>query len=96
MLINPIFSQEASKEERKLSFWEIPDLQPAFMTASPSNRQDGILVGELGVDAGNKTMILQLAQEIADQKHDEFDSFLIHQVQITHKHQENALLYLYP
>jgi len=34
-------------------------------------------VGELGIDGGNKAMILKLAQEIADTTHGKFDSFLI-------------------
>jgi len=58
-------------------FRDIPILEKAFINASPTDRKDGILVGELGVDGGNKAMILKLAQEIADDKHGTFDSFLI-------------------
>ena len=49
----------------------------AFINAAPRDRKDGILVGELGIDGGNKAMILKLAQEIADTTHGKFDSFLI-------------------
>lgn len=68
---------EATAAEAKLSFWDIPKLKEAFIDAAPTNRQDGLSVGELGVDGGNKEMILKLAQEIADGKHGNFDSFLI-------------------
>ena len=72
------FSQEATKDEMKLSFWDLPDIKPAFISASPGDREDGIFVGALGIDGGNKAMILELAQEIADNKQDNFNSFLIH------------------
>jgi CubicO group peptidase (beta-lactamase class C family) len=39
---------------------------------------DGIEVGELGSDSGNKTAILALAREIAAGQHGEVDSLLIH------------------
>lgn len=71
---------ETTAAEDTLSFRNIPELKEAFISTAPANRQDGILVGELGIDGGNKAMILKLAQEIADNKHDPFDSFLI-----THK-----------
>ncbi|WP_205958036.1 serine hydrolase domain-containing protein [Flavivirga algicola] len=68
---------EATIAESRLSFWEIPYLKKAFINAVPADRNDGVPVGELGVDGGNKAMMLKLAQEIADNKHDPFDSFLI-------------------
>ncbi len=39
---------------------------------------DGIEVGQLGLDSGNKEMILTLAREIAAGQHGEVDSLLIH------------------
>ena len=71
------FAPEATAAEVKLSFRDIPDLKEAFIDAAPRDRKDDIPVGELGVDGGNKAMILALAQEIADNKHGNFDSFLI-------------------
>ena len=68
---------QATADDAKLSFRDIPDLKKAFIDATPADRKDGIPVGELGVDGGNKAMILQLAQEIADNKHNRFDSLLI-------------------
>ncbi|HAS42519.1 MAG TPA: serine hydrolase [Microscillaceae bacterium] len=68
---------EANAAEAKLSFRDIPYLKKAFMTATPADRNDGILVGKLGVDGGNKEMILKLAQEIADSNRKKFDCFLI-------------------
>jgi CubicO group peptidase (beta-lactamase class C family) len=68
---------EATAAEAELSFRDIPYLDKAFIDATPANRKDGILVGELGVDGGNKNMIVKLAKEIADYKHGPYDSLLI-------------------
>ncbi len=67
----------ATTAETTLSFKDIPELNEAFIDAAPSNKKDDIPVGELGVDGGDKVMILKLAQEIADNKLDPNDSFLI-------------------
>ena len=82
ILTNSSFAQQSEGEapettatEDTLSFWDIPNLKEAFIDAAPTARKDGILVGELGIDGGNKAMILKLAQEIADNKHGHFDSF---------------------
>ena len=56
---------------------ESPQLNKAFINPKPEDRNDGLVVGELGVDGGDKELILNLAQEIADHKHGRFDSFLI-------------------
>ena len=69
----------ATPEQAKLSFWDVPDLQPAFVDPSPVQLDDDIDVGAIGTDGGNKRMITALAQEIADQAHGEFDSLLIAQ-----------------
>lgn len=74
---NESSAPEATTAEVKLSYRDIPDLKEAFIDATPSLRNDGILVGKLGIDAGNKSMILTLAQEIADSEHGKFDSLLI-------------------
>jgi len=68
---------EATAAEAELSFRDIPHLKKAFIDSSPADRKDAISVGELGVDGGNKAMIVKLAQEIAYNKHDSFDSLLI-------------------
>lgn len=52
-------------------------LEKAIIDSTPANRRDGLIVGELGVDGGNKDMIITLAQDIAEGKYDEFDSLLI-------------------
>jgi len=54
-----------------------PISKKAFIDATPTDRKDGIHVGDLGVEGGNKPMILQLAQEIADNKYGNLDSLLI-------------------
>ena len=68
---------EATADGSEVPFWDIPNLEEAFINAAPTDRKDGIPVGELGVDGGDKAMILALAREIADNKHGNFDSFLV-------------------
>lgn len=68
---------EATAAEAKGSFRDIPTLEKAFIDAAPVDRKDGIPVGELDVDDGNKAMIVQLAEELADGKHGNYDSMLI-------------------
>ncbi|MGL1886897.1 MAG: serine hydrolase [Reichenbachiella sp.] len=70
-------SPEATVSETTLSFKDIPDLKEAYINAAPTDRKDGISVGELGIDGGNKAMIIKLAQEIADNNDGKFDSYLI-------------------
>lgn len=80
ILANCGFAQKAPKAtaiDRSGSFWDIPDLTKAFITTSPSKQKDGISVGKLGAKRVNTEMILKLAQEIAENKHGEYDSFLI-------------------
>ncbi len=68
---------QATAAEAELSFRDVPYLDKAFIDAAPTDRKDGISVGELGVDGGNKDMIVKLAQEIADNNHGDYDSLLI-------------------
>lgn len=82
--LNTVFAQqsngpapEAKGNEATLSFGDIPELKDVYITASPTKGDDGIPVGELGDDGGDKAMILQLAQEIANGKLGNFDSYLI-------------------
>ena len=68
---------EVTAEEAALSFRDIPYLDKAFIDPTPATREDAIVVGELGVDGGDKDMIVELAQEIADGKYGRLDSLLI-------------------
>ncbi|MEP2447181.1 MAG: serine hydrolase [Balneola sp.] len=63
--------------DKELSFWVVPQLNNAFIDVAPEDRNDGLVVGELGADGGDKEMILKLVEEIVDLKHGRFDSFLI-------------------
>lgn len=56
----------------------LPNLKRPFLDIAPEDMADGIEVGELGSDSGNKTAILELAREIAAGQHGEIDSLLIH------------------
>ncbi len=87
ILTNSSFAQqsdspapEATAAEAKISFWDLPYLKEAFIDTTPADRKDGLAVGELGVNGGNKDMIVKLAEEIADSMHGLYDSMLI-----THK-----------
>lgn len=68
---------EATAEEARLSFRDTPYLKEAYIDTAPKDRKDDIPVGELGVDGGDKAMVLKLSQEIADNNDGKFDSFLI-------------------
>ena len=72
-----IKAPEVSTAQATLSYSEIPYLDKAFIDATPADRKDGILVGELGIDGGNKNMIVKLAKKIAEHKHGSYDSLLI-------------------
>lgn len=60
-----------------LKVWDVPHLETAFIDTTPADRNDGLIVGELGVNGGNKDMIVKLAQEIADGQHGKIDGLLI-------------------
>ena len=64
-------------DDDDLKFWDVPELEKAFVHTAPKDRNDGLVIGKLGVDGGDKGMIVKLAQEIADGQHDEIDSLLI-------------------
>lgn len=74
---NDMPAPKATAADTAVSFWDMPYLEKAFVDTTPAVREDAIPVGELGVDGGNKDMIVKLAQEIADKKHGLFDSLLI-------------------
>jgi CubicO group peptidase (beta-lactamase class C family) len=67
---------EASPADSKVSFWDMQYLNDAFIDTTPENRKDDVIVGELGID-GNKDLIVNMAQEIAENKEGKFDSVLI-------------------
>lgn len=68
---------EATAADTAVSFWKMSYLEKAFIDTTPADRKDGVPVGELGVDGGNKHMIVKLAEEIADKKHGLYDSMLV-------------------
>lgn len=79
-LIGTITSSEAEtllNDSSPIGFLKVPQLNKAFMNTKPEDRNDGLEVGEMGVHGGNKDMISDLAEEIADGKYGRYDSFLI-------------------
>jgi len=75
---NKNFAPEATAAQSILSFRDIPYLDAPFIDTAPVDRNDGIQVGELGIDGGNKEMVVKLAHEIASNKHGDLDSMLIY------------------
>ena len=67
----------ASAEEVKMDFWDMAPLEKAFINSAPEKLTDNIKVGKLGIDGGNKTPILKLAKELAENKYGKYDSLLI-------------------
>jgi len=60
---------------------QLPDLEQAFISSAPADKQDGLTVGKLGVDGGNLAAIEAFAHELAapakDEKAGNVDSLLI-------------------
>jgi hypothetical protein len=60
---------------------QLPDLEKAFISVSPADKQDGLVVGELGKDGGDHEVIEAYANELAtptkDEKVGNVDSMLI-------------------
>ncbi|WP_019029485.1 serine hydrolase domain-containing protein [Colwellia piezophila] len=74
---NNDLAPEATAAEAKISVRDLPYLEKAFIDTTPADRKDTVPVGELGVDGGNRNMIVKLAEEIAESKHAPYDSLLI-------------------
>ncbi|GDY20627.1 hypothetical protein LBMAG56_19730 [Verrucomicrobiota bacterium] len=60
---------------------KLPDLEKPFISAAPTDKKDGLLVGQLGVDGGDRAAIEAFANELAaaakDEKAGNVDSMLI-------------------
>lgn len=59
------------------SFWDTPLLNNAFVTTTPEDRGDGILVDTLSVPSQAQNAMLNLSQEIYDGKHGSYDALLV-------------------
>lgn len=59
------------------SFWDVPPLEGGFVTTNPADRNDGITVGELSREGGDAQAVIQLANEIAANNEENYDSLLI-------------------
>ena len=61
--------------------FKLPDLEKPFISVSPADKQDGLVVGQLGKDGGDRAMIEAYANELAapakDEKVGQVDSLLI-------------------
>ncbi|MEO0421885.1 MAG: serine hydrolase [Pseudomonadota bacterium] len=68
---------EVLVNEDDLSFWDIPLLDEPVMSTAPPDRGDGLDVGELGVDGGDRVAIVALAEELAGGRYGACDSLLL-------------------
>ena len=72
-----INAPEVSDAEVKMSFWDMPYLKKAFIDTTPNDRKDGLFVGELNIDSSDKSNIVNMAQDLAENNQGKFDSVLI-------------------
>ena len=70
-------SVEDAVNDEDLSFWDVPNREKAFVDFAPAEREDGIVVGKLGADGGDRGMIAELAKDIAEERYGDLDSLLI-------------------
>ena len=68
---------ETNAEDGLIDIRDMPKLETGFIDTSPADRNDSIVVGELGVDGGNMEMVVKLAQEMSDGEHGDIHSLLI-------------------
>ncbi|TMM57291.1 serine hydrolase [Maribacter algarum] len=66
-----------SSKNPEVSFWDIPHLNKPFISTTPEDRKDGILVDTLSVDSNDINEILSLSQEIFRGKYGNYDALLI-------------------
>jgi len=71
---------KVSSADAEVSFWDMPYLDKAFIDTTPTLAKDNLQVGKIGVDGGDKKLIVKLAKDIAEKKYGLIDSLLI-----THK-----------
>lgn len=67
----------ATETEKRMSFWDLPYLEHAYMSTKPENRSDGIVVGDLSHVAKNYESIINLSNELQSGKYGLYDSLLI-------------------
>jgi predicted alpha/beta superfamily hydrolase/CubicO group peptidase (beta-lactamase class C family) len=66
-----------SMDNYEVSFWDTPHLNNPFITTTPEDRKDGILVDTLAVKTNDLNRILNFSQEIFEGKYGHYDALLI-------------------
>jgi len=61
----------------EVSFWSTPHLNNAYVSTTPEDRKDGILVDTLALNKRDQEAILQVSQEIFDGTYGNYDALLI-------------------
>ncbi|GAB5399535.1 MAG: hypothetical protein Aureis2KO_11200 [Aureisphaera sp.] len=71
-ILNPV-----SSLDNETSFWSTPRLNKAFVTTTPEDRKDGILVDTLVVSSEDQNAIKKVSQEIFEGAYGHYDALLI-------------------
>ncbi|ESP91776.1 serine hydrolase domain-containing protein [Pseudoalteromonas luteoviolacea] len=71
------FAPVATQKELQGRFWDISELDKAFISSAPQDMKDGTPVGELALHSKNQDVVMQFAQEVANKKHGDYTSMLI-------------------
>ncbi|MEL6810715.1 MAG: serine hydrolase [Bacteroidota bacterium] len=66
-----------STTSEELSFWDIPNLNKAYVSTTPEDRKDGISVDTLAVSSENQKAIKKVSQEIFEGTYGNYDALLI-------------------
>ncbi|MBQ4837674.1 MULTISPECIES: serine hydrolase domain-containing protein [Pseudoalteromonas] len=67
----------ATQKELQGRFWDLSELDKAFISAAPQDMKDGTPVGKLALHSKNQDVVMQFAQEVANKKHGDYTSMLI-------------------
>ncbi len=66
-----------SNDDKEVSFWDIPHLNKPYISTTPEDRKDGILVDTLMVNTNDRNAILKFSQDIFEGKLGSYDAVLI-------------------
>ena len=74
--LSSLMNHESTASET-VSFWDLPTLNNPYVTITPEDRGDGILVDTLSLEPHKQKAILTLSQEIFEGKYGNYDALLI-------------------
>jgi len=74
---NSNLAPRSSAAEAEMSFWDMPLLEDAFINAAPEKLKGGLEVGQLGINGGDQSSVLQVAEALSKNEYGKYDSLLI-------------------